>query len=271
MDKSELLEIRKIIEDIKLKGLQANHIVKLYSLLGNKRIPLKFDSNALSPASFNPCFMNISVNLNRSIIWAESMLDSSKEYFNLYNPELIKAYLTVCMMAHEVEHSNQKLIADGVKKPNYAYKKQAYSDLYGVIMPKEYKTLKPIASFKDALRLTKYRIDEYNFILERNASIAGYNLASLVADACHDREALSYLISTRNAFLMQGYKDNRGGTLKHTYQKLGMMKEYNRLQIDDNISLDERIKEGLELSEDERNVSLLLLRSSMKFKQKKQL
>ena len=102
--------------------------------------------------------------------------------------------------------------------------------------------------------------------LERNASIEGFNIASAVAQKSNDYSVLDYLITSRNANMFQGYVDNGDGTLKYTYDKLGMLKEYNKLIIPSDIPLYEKAREGLELTEEERKKVVLSLENNSKFK-----
>ena len=265
MKKEELLEIRSIIEDLN-NSIKESYIEELYKKLGNDSIPLVFTNINFITGSFSPKFNVISVNPSEVDKWADKLIDDSKEYFEIEDRKLLKSYLIVCMLAHEIEHSNQKLIADGKKEPKYDYQTKAYKDIYDCLRIKQYLLPRPISLARDFIKYKKYKKNAYDFILERNASIEGFNIASAVAQKSNDYSVLDYLITSRNANMFQGYVDNGDGTLKYTYDKLGMLKEYNKLIIPSDIPLYEKAREGLELTEEERKKVVLSLENNSKFK-----
>ena len=266
MEKNELLEIRNIIEDIKNNGVNEKYIKEIYKYLGNKNIPLIFNNKIVNTAHFTPKFNVISVNLNKSKDWTKQVINDSIDSFEVSDIKLLDSYLYVTLLAHEIEHSNQKLIADNKKEPNYEYKKQAYHDIFDIMLKKDYIIPRPISLVTDLVRFIIYTKNAYDFILERNATIESYDVTSKIANLTEDKDILDYMLSSRNAFMLMGYNDNSEGTLKYTYDKLGMMNKYNRLVFPNDISLFERAREGLELTEDESNKMLRLLRESSKFK-----
>jgi hypothetical protein len=266
MEKEKLLEIRNIIDDIYSNGINELYFKSLYELIGNEEIPIIFNNSSRNTAAFNPKFMDISVNLEKSTNWVSEMVKESTNYFDINNLKLLKSYYYVCLLAHEVEHSNQKLIADGVKKPDYDFKKQAYHDIFGVLHFKEYILPRPVSMIRDIVRFCIYKKNAYDFILERNASIEEFNLPSLVVLEADEKEILEFLIFSRNIYLSLGYLTDGTGPLKYTYKKLGMMKKYRELNIPQNISLTKRIREGLEIPKESADKVIQTLGRKLKLK-----
>ena len=266
MDKKTLLEVRNVIEDIKLNGINEGYIRELYRLLGNSEIPLIFDENSLNTAAFKPKQMKIIASLSKCKQWTKDMLETSIKHFDVGDEELAKSYLLVSLLAHEIEHSNQKLIADGIKETNYDFKREVYHDIFEVLRMKKYIIPRPISLTIDIVRFFKYKNNAYNMILERNADLEAYNVASLVASEANDSELLAYLLSLRNINLLQGYYESEEGVLKYSYRRLGMMRKYNRLDIPSDLDLSTKIKEGLELSKDERDVAIKTMKQRVNFK-----
>lgn len=266
MEKEKALKLRNIIEDIKKSGLSEKYIKELYSILGYDGIKLYFTNMGVNTAAFNPKYNTISVNMDKTESWINEVLKDSKTYFDFSDEELAKSYLLVSLLCHEIEHSHQKLIADSKVKPNYDYKTQVFRDMFNIMQMKKYIVPRPISLLKDIILFGLYTKNAYNFILERNASVEGYNTASEIADISLDTEMLDYLITSRNAYMMQGYMDNGDGTLKYTYDTLGLMNKYNKLILPTDISLQEKAREGLPLDESDRTKVLLSLKKSSKFK-----
>lgn len=265
MEKEKLLEIRNIIDDINKHGVNENNIRKVYEILGNSIIPLEFN-NTNNVAAFNPSFMKVFVNLEKSKEWLIKNIVDSRELYDIKNKELLKAYLLISMIAHEVEHSDQKLIVDGLKEANYDFKKTVYSDVYSFIMIKKHLIPNPISLIYDSIMFSIYRSNAYNMILERNALIAGYNTAALVAMESNDIDELNYLMSSRNTVMLIGYLDGYDGDIEYTYKKLGMIKKYKRIDFPSDMSLVEKIKEGLTLTREEKSKLILTYKQTNKFK-----
>ncbi len=266
MEKEVLLEARNVIDDIYKNGLDEKYIKELYHLLGNDSIPLRFKNSGINTAAFNPKFMHILINTQKLNKWLNDMVCEILNHFNINDIELLKPYLIVYALSHEIEHSNQKLIADEKKQPNYDYEIDVYNDIFNVIYMKQYILPRPMSLTRDIIRFINYKTNEYNLILERNASIEGYNIASCIANLSNDKEMLDYLISVRNVFMLQGYVDGKEGCLKYTYKTLGMMRKYNNLVFPNNMSLHEKARKGLELNDVERKKVILSLKQTTHFK-----
>ena len=266
MEKEKLLEIRNIIEDVKNNGLNETYIKELYRIMGNTSIPLVFTTMGFNTAAFSPKYMSISVNVDKSKDWINKTTSESKEYFEIRDEELVKAYFLISLLGHEIEHSNQKLIAEGIKEAKYEYMCQAYNDVFDVMKQKKYIIPRPISLIRDIVLFSIYQANAYNFILERNASVEGYNLTSSVAESSGEKDIMQYMVGLRNAYMIQGYQESAEGALKYTYRKLYKMKKYNSLYIPSDIPLDEKARLGLEVSEEERDKVILALKQTTKFK-----
>ncbi len=264
MERNKLLELRNIIEDIQNLGLNEEIIARLDIILNENHIPFVVRNTTLKPASFMPNYKMILVNLKKSVEWVKQMVDSSMEYFPVCNKELLKAYLIVYMYRHEIKHTNQYCIGMGLKEPKYEYQKQAYHDIFDIMIPKHYILPRPITTMKDFIRFTRYNQNAYDYILERNASVEGFDLPASIAHIVGEKEIEDYMIASRNTYLLLGYIDNNYGALKNTYDGLFMKKQYQKLIIPD-LSLMERVREGLTIKDDERKLVLSVLKDNIHF------
>ena len=260
MKKEVLLEIRNIIEDIKNNGISEMYFNEIYNLIGCKDIPMNFNNKIIDSAHFTPNYNVITVNLLKSNDWTKKIVSDSLDSFEISDLKLLESYLYVVLLAHEIEHSHQKLIADNKMKPNYEYKKQAFSDIYNVMIKKDYILPRPVSLVTDIIRFIIYNKNAYDFILERNATIESYVIASKIAKLSNESEILNYLLTYRNAFIISGYIDSTEGTLKYTYDKLEMINKYNKLIFPTDITLFEKAREGLELTREERTKLFKLLK-----------
>ncbi len=266
MEKDDLLEARNIIDDIYKNGLSIKYMKELYRILGNKDIPLIFPKNKPYPAAFDFEYMYIYIDIQKINKWLDELVYNIITQFGVDDIKLLKSYLVSYALCHEIEHSNQKLIAEEIKKPTYDYEKNVYYDIFDVALMKEYSLFRLIPLIRDSIRFKIYRNNPYSFIIERNASIEGYNVVSKVADVCNDKDMLDLFIGIRNIYMLQGYGDSKEGCLKYTYRRLGMMKKYNSLVFPTDMSLDEKARRGLELTQEERDKVVLSLKQTMHFK-----
>ena len=101
--------------------------------------------------------MKIIASLSKCKQWTKDMLETSIKHFDVGDEELAKSYLLVSLLAHEIEHSNQKLIADGIKETNYDFKREAYHDIFEVLRMKKYIIPRPISLTIDIVRFFKYK------------------------------------------------------------------------------------------------------------------
>lgn len=266
MSKEELLNIRSVIEDIQHHGISKNTIEYLYSIMGYDNIPLGFTNFSKLSAYFNPKYMNIAVNINKFNEWLDNVISDGYSVFDIKDDALLRAYLVIAIIAHEIEHSKQRLISKDMLEPNYAFKTDAYKDVYEATRIRRFLIPRPISLFIDLSRFFIYQYNANELILERNASLEGYTLASDIALLSGDKDIQGLMDTYKGAFMLMGYEDGTEGTLKHTYDKLLMMKRYNKLDIPDDISLLEKAREGLELTQEERDtlISHLVKNSSFK-------
>lgn len=266
MEKEKLLEVRNIIEDIKNNGISEEYIKELYKYLGYDMIPLHFTNLRGNVAAFSPKYNSIAVNIDKSVDWTTALLNDSLEHFDIKDKELLKAYSYVSLLSHEIEHSHQKLIADKKIDPKYSYQSDAYHTIFEIMRKKDYYFPRPISLVIDIFRFIIYMGNAYSFILERNATIEGYNISSQIASLTNEKDIMNAMITYRNSFILQGYTQSGEGTLKHTFDSLGLMKKYNKLILPSDISLAEKAREGLEITEEERNKLELILKESSTFK-----
>lgn len=265
MEKEKMLKIRSIIEEINRNGINEEAFQALDPLLNTGNIPLRFSNINPKAASFNPNYRTILVNIKKMISWVDEMVKSSLDYFYISDVNLLKSYLVVYVLAHEVDHSIQYLIGKGDMDGRYPFNHDVYKDIFDILIPKKYIIPRPVSFVRDTYRFFTYRKNAYDYILERNASIEGYDLVANIAREVGDAEIVDYMISSRNTFMLIGYNEDGTGALKGTYSGLKMMRKYNKLNIPE-MSLLDKCREGIEVTEDERKLVLSSIKASMKFK-----
>ena len=265
MEKEKMLKIREVIEEINRKGINEEAFQALDPLLNTGNIPLCFTTVNPKAASFNPNYRTILVNIKKMIYWVDEMVKQSLDYFYISDVNLLKSYLVVYVLSHEVDHSLQYLIGKGDMEGRFPFNHEVYKDLFDILIPRKYIIPRPISLARDTYRFFKYQKNAYDYILERNASVEGYDLVANIAREVGEAEIVDYMISCRNTFMLIGYAQDGTGTLKTTYSGLKMMSKYNKLNIPE-MSLLDKCREGIEVTEDERQLVLASIKGNMKFK-----
>ena len=265
MEKDRLLELRSLIHYMKDNNINEDTITKLDRLLNDNGIPLAFSKINPNSAAFNPNFGFISVNIKRLNTWLDNMVSYYSKAYDFKDLDLLRAYFVLYVYRHEIEHTNQYLYAIGKKEPNFEFKKDSFFNVYNVMIPKHYLVPRPITLGIEVTRFALYRKNAYMYILERNASIEGFDTTSLVALE-DDDDICRAMIDSRNVHSIIGYSDDRNGCLYHTYKGMLMLRKYNKLDIPSDLSLTDRIREGLSIEEDERQMLLKHVKSSTRFK-----
>ena len=166
----------------------------------------------------------------------------------------IRNYLYLCAILHEIEHSYQYLMGEGIIEAPNNLIKDGYHTLYNISY-NEYNLIKRI---QIELSIALYNKHCNSLILERNAQIetddALYQLALL-----ENKEHLyEIFLSHKNEISQDGYQKNTSGRLEETYRKILMYKTYKQFDKDIDCSEEERIRWGLNISEEARQKVLLL-------------
>ena len=265
MEKSK--DIRNFIDNIKGREVNENDFITLNEIFGEfGSIPLYFNCGLNNTASFNPNFYRINIDLNRVDKWANDITQTASLIFDIDDLELAKAYFIVQMYRHELEHVNEYLIATDQKAVDYEFLKQVYRDVFDFLIIKERKgRFSLLSTIKDSRKLSLYKKNAYNYILERNADIESYDYLSKVAMDSGDSSIKQLMISCRNTSMLIGYTEDESGCIKKTYEGLHMESKYGSLYFP-SLSMMDKVRYGLELEGEERKTLIKTFKTSIYFK-----
>lgn len=264
MEKDKLLELRSLVHYMKDNNINEDTITKLDRLLNDNGIPLAFSKINPNSAAFNPNFGFISVNIKRLNTWLDNMVSYYSKAYDFKDLDLLRAYFVLYVYRHEIEHTNQYCIGVGLREPKFDFQRDVYHDIYNVMISKHYIIPRPITLGIEFTRFMLYRKNAYNYILERNASLEGYDITASVAME-DDQDIFRSMIDSSKIMTLTGYLNDNKGCIFHTYEGMLMLRKYNKLNIPNDLSLTDRIREGLSIEEDERQMLLKHVKSSTRF------
>lgn len=200
----------------------------------------------------------IKVSANKAEVWVQNNTNSLKDNFFIKDVELFRGYQYLYLLAHEVEHSYQKQIALGNVNLTNPVIQGAYYHILRHFKKDNSFFPNPISKAQKALKLYNYRKKENEYVLERNASLEGYDLLYRLANNCQNEEMAKAFYCCRTLYCKLGYHNSLNGSFAETYQAMFMEKKYAEI-IDEKIFPEEEaVRYGLPVSEETRQKILTL-------------
>lgn len=158
--------------------------------------------------------------------------------------EELKAYLTLFVLSHEVEHVYQYLI--GKELIDFPYK--IVIELYKNIANYNYK--ENINSIWLAALIERYKQqkDKAKFVLERNANVEAYEMLSKSATYENNSDLFLFLNNQYLWYSVCGYlKIKNNGPFEESYRNIWRHGQYKSFDFTEEIPFEERIRYGLPL------------------------
>lgn len=190
--------------------------------------------------------------------WVQSNTDSLKNKFFIKDVELFRGYLYLNLLVHEVEHSYQEHIALGNVNLTNPVIQGAYYHILKYFKKDNSIFPKPISKTRKALKLYNYRKRENEYVLERNASLEGYDLLYRLANNYKNEEMARAFYCCRTLYCKLGYHDSPKGSFAETYQAMLMAKKYDEVIGGKLFPEEEAVRYGLPVSEETRQKILTL-------------
>lgn len=264
LEKSEenILYFKKFIDDYCANGLDVKKIEELLYYFQ----PLDFENNRLvdiivDEKSKNlPRFSTIDVCLKINIVGLVKYVKKIQMIASLLDKKNIEqrftAYMILYVLIHEIAHSYQFCM--GEKKLESPCK----------LVSEGYKTIFNIATFPEKDRYNiglkryvsflKYYNNSGNLILERNANIEASYLIEELAKNCEEDKVFSFFAQHRKVYQMEGYEKSVRGCMEETFNKLKLQDLYAKFDHSINLSMEDRVRYGLQIDEETRKKVLSL-------------
>ena len=248
-----------LVYDIKENGFDKEKVEsilrRIMSRDENGDIFLKYrvSDKSVHTAIFIPQYEVIEVSIKRLNSWLDINTRDLAEMYEIDDKDLLRSYLVLMVLMHEVEHSNQYLISLGkIEAPCVAIK-DAYSILFGLLKRKDYILPRPIKQVRRTLSIISYKRRENEFLLERNAQFNSLRMLSNIAFYNGDMDIRDLLLDMRNVFAVAGYTENTDGTLINTFKSIFMKDKLKKInQGYENMDMMERYEWGLPIDEETR-------------------
>ncbi len=225
-------------------------------------INLDIKEKGSKAAIFRPQYKCLSIGINKLNSWLLLNSESLASYYNINNDSIFKNYLLLFVVCHEIEHSYQYLMGEGIILAPNKMIKLGYKGLLDLLKKQDYIIPRPIKQTRRAISLILYKRNENGYVLERNANIEALDLLCKIALYFKHDDMYRVFNDMKNTFMIAGYKNDNKGSLAETYRSILMNDYYQKIYEDVEMDEKEKARYGLEISMEERQKILKLERGS---------
>lgn len=256
-DKNTLAFLKDIRMDINKNGLNKQIISETLKWLIPKEnnqllVNYKIKEHYLVPACFVPNINHIIISTTKMQEWLRKNSETLKETYNIRDINTFKDYLAIFSLSHEVEHSFQYLIGEGIISSKAEIIKDSYKCLTDLHKDDDYIIPRPVKQIKTLLSLLMYNTYKNSLMMERDANIEGFELMEELAKYENNEEMEKLFNNFKNIITMQGYEKSTIGSIEQTYRKILMYGTYKRFNKKTNLTEEEKVRFGLNIKEETR-------------------
>lgn len=256
-NQNDLIVLSDIINYVNKNELSKSYLEEVFKLLipnnnGDYLIDYTVKDKGATTAIFVPQSMRIIVSLDKINKWLELNEKDSAEFYKISDDNTLKSFLFLFTITHEVEHSYQYLIGEGIINAPSKIIQCGYKGIFDLLLPDNYIIPRPIKETRKRIALVLYKIKQNFFILERNANIECTDLLCQLASYMEREDIFKMFNSMKNSFMRIGYKENSMGSLDETYKKILLYDRYKNFYEEVNMIEEEKVRFGLSISEQTR-------------------
>ena len=252
----------KFINGVYNNGLEKESLEELLNSLipksnGKSIINYRLTNQKSFTALFEPLTQTIEISFDRLNNWLKNNIKDFEKHYKIDDIRMFYAYLALFVITHEIEHSYQYLLGNGLVEGNKTMSLY-YKYLENLFQKDESLFPNTIKRFKRVLSLLLYKAQENKYILERNANIEALDLLCQCAIKMNRQDMFDIFNGMRNLFLKQGYYDSNKGNIEETYRNILMYHKYKKVKVDQSLDENERVRYGLPINEETRSKILKL-------------
>lgn len=203
-------------------------------------------------AMFFPTYRNITFSIDKINKWILVNFKYFNEKFDVKDEKLLKCFLCLFIITHEIEHSYQFLMSKG-EFISYPVIQELYNRLFSLLEKKHFIIPRPIVQTRRTISQILYKLKEDFYVLERNANIFSTDLLYQCAYFIEREDLADIFFYLRNYFLTIGYNNNTKGSFDETFQSILMYDKFNKImKLDTVFDINDRVILGLDINENVR-------------------
>lgn len=242
--KEKLIIVHDILKEFQRNDINQDNLEYALENLIPKKIQYKIKNTGL--IAFYPRYESVEINIEKASEIAESYAKDLKEKNT--NLRTLKSYCTIFILAHEIEHSYQYLIANNIEKKDEELVKRTYKELFKLLKQKKNKN--PIKTFRQYLSYFLYIKNQNLLILERNANLEAIDLIEQNAINDQDEEIYKIFNKLKRKIIKCGYTNNSNGCIEETFKKILLPDTYKKIYIPNTLDEKSRAWYGLNIDDE---------------------
>ena len=252
-----LVILNDIIDYISKNEITKDYLEKVLSLLLPKEndtllIDYNVIENGFKTAMFVPKDKSIFLFVNNINIWLDKNINDFKNDIKTTDINSLRPYFFLLIITHEIEHSYQYLMGNGLVDAPNDILKDAYKGLNDLLEPNNYIIPRPIKQTRKILSLFLYRMKQNFYLLERNANIESMDLVSKCALSNNRDDIYQLFNDMKNTYMKCGYTNSTMGSIEETYRQLLMYDKYKKFYEKIEMSEEDRVRYGFNITEETR-------------------
>lgn len=254
---NDLLIFSDIINQVSKDKLNKEYLEEILKLLipnnnGKPLIDYNISERNFSTAIFIPRSKRILLSLEKILKWLEANTKDIADLYKINDTDMLKSFLFLFVITHEIEHSYQYLIGEGLIPSPSKTIQCGYKGIFDLLVPDNYIIPRPIKQTRKTIATILYKLHQNSYVLERNANVESTDLLCQLAEFMEREDLFKVFDSMKREFICLGYYDSPIGCLEETYKKLLLHDKYKKFFEEINIPEDEKIRYGLGISDETR-------------------
>jgi len=255
---NDLIILSDIIKYVSHHDLSEDYIAEILkciipSINGETLIGYQVKEKGIETALFDSKYGCIRANLNQINNWLAKNTNDFEKNYHFQDTNILKAYLFIFMITHEIEHSYQYLMAKGVVDAPCKMIQSGYQKIFALFNRNSSIIPRPIKETRELISYLLYKFNENFFILERNANVEATDLLSQLAVFTGRDDIYNIFNEMNEQFTLIGYFEDSRGSLKETYQKILLYDKYKKFFEQPKMSEEAKMRYGLTITEDTRH------------------
>ena len=251
--REDLVKLKEYIKLIQTKWLTKDTMEEIITGIipkdanGNNLVNVKIMPDGRRVALYSASTNTVEFSIEKCKKWLIVNLEELSHLYGVEDKKLYGYYLSLFVMLHEVEHSYQYLIGQGKVDCSIPMVKNGYKTLTELIIKPNYILPHPIKEIRRAIALYNYLGDQFNYVIERNAHAEASSALLALAYENGHKEMIDVFTDMNDCYLSIGYTDDCKGSFYHTFKDLYMMDKYRRICDGTSVSVEDRIRYGMEI------------------------
>ena len=250
-DDDTLCMLNDFVTFVSNRGISSDYLEEILNIIIPKKenvLLINYNICFKGCICFNPITKTTVYPLEHLHEYAYRNEKKLKDGYNIKDENVLRAYLYLFCIVHEVEHSYQWLMSKGIIESPNDIIRYGYRGIFELIENEENKEFN--RNIRNRLAISLYRTSEvfYVPVLERNANVESFDLLAKCASSRGDWDIYLAFNNVKNVYTTFGYRNTCMGSFEETYRKILLYSKYKKFYEEITMSEEDRVRYGLNVS-----------------------